>query len=206
MPEVRDLTSRRPKDTNPDTLLPVSRCLKVYRLFQSANLKDFFGLSLHRTGTESRKWRIPCAKSPTAQRPGRHFPPIRTENDPPLYGTAQQGLRVQKTARPCTEHQNRLARCKNRRVLARNSTTRSSCTEMGVSLYKAAKRNRLVQKWASPCTKHPQKIARCRKGLSPAQSSLKNHMVRKQTRPCTEQPNKPSACRKQCLRAQYTNR
>lgn len=126
MPEVRDLTSRRPKDANPDTLLPASRCLKAYRLFQSANLKDFFGLSLHRTGTESRKWRIPCAKSPTAQRPGRHFPPIRTENGPPLYGTARRGHLVQKWASLCTKQLREPDLYRNGRLLVQTHNQRDA--------------------------------------------------------------------------------
>lgn len=61
---MRGLKCRR-FATSKVSVTPASRScvLKAYRLFPITNLKDFFGLSPRHMGTESRKERIPCAKS-----------------------------------------------------------------------------------------------------------------------------------------------
>lgn len=60
MSEVRHLKSLRMQIRTPASR---SNIQKAYRLFPITNLKDFFGLSPRHMGTESRKERIPCAKS-----------------------------------------------------------------------------------------------------------------------------------------------
>lgn len=131
--------AQKPQDANPDADIP-KQCPKAYRSFPTTNLKDFFGLSPCHMGTESRKERIPCAKSISARELNAKDSAPEQLNPRARAGLARTQFNsqsVQKWAHSCTKQSYNVAVYRKRAFLVQTVLHPSHC---------------IVQKSALSCT------------------------------------------------------